>query len=406
MSMHTRLGCYLAIGFVFALTGCSLAIKECKKAGDCAAPYQCGGAGFCELQGCKEDADCRQPGICDAELGRCQKAECVASDDCADGELCNTQDKRCVKKSEAVCETSAAQCMAYEGAQVCRKRDKLCVESECAEPADCGTSPTVKCSRGSCVDAQWGCLGERDPRPATNMSSAGSLEVKVLHATPASGELETGVRDLSVRVCQFNDVNCGSSVSDDWDYKDNILTIRGLENGKNYAIRLQATNPLDIGAKLLETEYQMYRTIVGKTVDLQPIVMFDAAFRALAASAADLKSDPELGNVLAYVLDCEGKEIAGVSVGVDKVTVGCMGDEACTTTVFYFTAGNVPDPAGTKTSLAGRLGVANVRPGVLNRLTLTRVDDNKKLTSFAVRPRANVMTYTFFYPNDFGTAAE
>ena len=370
------------------------------------APYQCGKAGFCEKQSCKTDTECRQPGICNMELGLCEKAECSISDECADGELCNTDDKRCIKESLAVCETAPSQCEAYDSAQVCRKQDKRCVEFECEKAADCSTSPTVKCSKGSCVDSQWGCLGEADPRPITSMSSEGSLEVKVLHVFAATGELETGVRDLSVRVCPFNDASCGSTVSDDWDYDKNVLTIRGLENGKNYAIRLEATHPMNIGAKLLGTEYQMYRTIVGKTVEVQPIVMFDDAFRAATASVAGLTADPALGVVLAYALDCEGKEIAGVSVGVDKITVGCGGDKACTTTAFYFTTSNVPDPAATQTSLAGRLGIANMLPDVLNRLTLTRVADNKKITSFAMRPRPNVVTYTFFYPNDFGTAVD
>lgn len=410
MLMTTQLRLVFAMCVSALLAACSLSIepdqKQCKQTSDCRVPYECSEAGFCTAKGCKSDEECRQPGLCGAS-GQCEEVECVDQNACSDGEVCNTQLLRCVKELEAVCDKSPDQCKVYAEAQVCRKSDKRCVELECEKASDCGTSPSVSCDKGSCKDDKWGCLGETDPRPAQNMSAEGSLEVKVLHVFPVTGELETGVKDLTVRVCPFNDSLCTRSVTDDYTYQDNLLTINGLENGKNYSIHLTATHPIDLGKELIDVEYQMYRTIVGKTVEPRPIIMFDSGFRTATATVAEVTADPELGLVLAYVLDCQQKEVEGVSIGVDKITLGCGGDDpACGTTPFYFTASNLPDPGATQTSLAGRLGIVNLMPDVFNRLTLTRVADNEKITSFVITPRRNVVTYTYFYPQNFGTRAD
>ncbi len=407
MWMHAARG-LLPFAASFVVAACSLAIdpeaKQCAKSSECAAPYMCGQAGFCERQiGCETNDECRQPGIC--LEGTCAKPECAASDDCDDDKLCNTATMRCVEESKASCTTST-ECASYEGAALCMRAEKRCGQIECVKKADCGTSPTVSCATGICKDPQWGCLGLPDLRLPENMSSEGSLEVKVTYIFPATGELETGVGNLKVRVCEFLDTVCATTATDDISYKDNVLVIRGLENGKNYTIRLQATHPSKPDLPLLETEYQMYRTILGKTVDPRPIVMFEREFRATTAAIAGVTVDPELGLLLAYVLDCEGKEVAGVSVGVDKNTLGCDGEPTCVTTAFYFTAANLPDPGSSQTSLAGRLGIANMVSNEASRVTLTRTFDNVEMTSFIVRPRKDIVTYSFFYPQDFGTAAD
>ena len=407
MSMPVSRSFVFAVGLaVFALSACSLVLdpdeKQCKKTSECTAPYVCGAKGYCEEQsGCESDTDCRQPGICRA--GRCEAADCSVSDECEGAELCDRDGMRCVAETEAVC-MRASDCAKYEGAEVCIKSEQRCGEIECGSKDECGTSPSAVCTKGSCEDPIWGCLGQPDARLTDGMSSEGSLEVKVNYVIPSTGELETAVRNLTVRVCAAGDVVCATSVSDDYSYDGTVLTVRGLENGKVYAIRLFATHPTIASQLLLETEYQMYRPIMGKTVDPRPIVMFEAAFRDSISQAAGVKFEADFGLVLAYVLDCRDIEVAGVSVGVDRLTAGCNGDPTCVTTPFYFTTSNFPDPTATQTGSAGRLGIVNMVPEEANLLTLTRTADNKPLLTFAVTPRKDVVTYSFFYPQRFSRA--
>lgn len=398
---------YTSIGMAALLAGaCSLVLEadkaQCAADEDCVIPYVCGGAGFCEEAACDDDSDCRLSGICLENV--CAAAECLQTEDCAADELCNTATSRCVTASLASCD-SAEDCAVYDGAPVCTQADSVCREFECTRAEDCGTSPTVSCEMGACVDAQWGCLGQPLAPLPDNASSIGSLEVPVIYFFPSPGETETAVSDLDVRVCQFNDASCSVLVSEDWTYEGTQLTIRGLENSKNYRIRLFARTP-DGSEELMETEYFMYRTIRGETVDPEPIIMATTAIRDMLAGLVDARIDDNLGLLLAYTLDCQQAEIEGVSIATDKPTVGCGGDQACATTTFYFTSGNLPDPGATQTSLAGRLGVANMEANSLNRLTLTRVADDERITSFIITPRPGVLSYSFFYPNDFGTSAD
>jgi len=408
MRAPANIGRGFAIALAVSLAGCSLALdpdkKDCTQDSDCRSPYVCGKGSLCEaVKGCEKDSDCRQPGICEDET--CVPGQCEKTPDCQDDELCNTATKRCIKAANASC-SEPADCASFDEAAVCVRAEGVCGAFECKAKKDCGTSSTVRCLKGACVDETWGCLGLPDARPKPEMSSQGTVQLKVLYVLPKTGEDETPVVDLEARACPFNDTSCATPVSKDWTYKNNLLTVRGLENGKNYRIRITAKHPSTPDLDLLETEYFMYRTVQGDTKEPQTVFMFEGSFRDMIAGIAGVTADPDLGIVLAYTLDCQGKEVEGITVGTDKMTVGCGGDPTCATTVFYFTTANVPDPGATQTSLAGRLGVANLVPDVFNRITLTRVADNKKITSFVITPRKGVVSYTEFFPQDFGTSAD
>ncbi len=400
------------LGVALLVGSCSLSVDvdavQCRKDADCQAPYACGSAGLCQRAPCEVDAECRAMGdrfagaICVG--GGCERPECSRSNECDDAEVCDTEAGRCVRANQASC-TRAADCARYEGNPVCIRSLNRCGASECETQADCGSSPTARCVNGACEDPTWGCLDEPDEREP-NMSAAAELQVKVLYLFPEAGELETGVRNLKARVCAALDDSCSTAVTTDTVYDDNVLIVRGLENGKAYRIRITADHPSLDDVPLIDVEYTMYRTVLGTTVEPRPIYMFEDARRASFASLAGISVDPQLGTFLAYVLDCEGKEVEGVSISVDKITVGCGGDAQCGTSVFYMNASNVPDRGATKTNAAGRAGIVNLVPDVFNRVTLTRVHDDKRITSFVITPRPDVFTYTFFYPRDYGTASE
>ncbi len=415
MANAQKIWCLLATA-TSLLAGCSVLIesdkKQCAKNSQCDAPYVCGGQGLCEIQtGCATTEDCKRDGaVCLNKM--CKVPECKDSqDDCESGELCNTVLGSCVRASLATCKEKNTECAPYEGAPVCIKSEGLCSAEQCKTNAECveqERSPTALCAGGGCEDPTWHCLGVRDPRKPANSSEEPVLRVKVLYAYMQAGESETRVRDLTWRVCQFGDPTCDDDTklaTKDVTYgEDNYLEIRGLKPGLNYKLQLQGFHPVKADTPLLSTEYLMYRTVVGTTVDPKPLLMFEDAVRQAIGALADIKVDTELGLLLMRIFDCTDTEVAGVQVASGTNTTGCMGD--CPTAVFYQNLSNSPDPGATATNSAGRAGIVNLKPTGLNRITLTRAADNKKITSFAVTPRANWLTYVFFWPWDYGTAVD
>jgi len=389
------------------LSGCSVLIdsdkKQCTKDGQCDAPYVCGSKGICATTGCVESADCMQPGICVKDAmgkdGVCLPPECKKTEaDCEANELCDTKRGQCVKSATATCQKKE-DCANFEGAQVCVQAEQRCGASECTVKADCTkNSPTATCEAGACVDDTWGCLGIPDPRADENSSKTATLKVQVL---AAPGE-QIRVEDLTVRVCAPLDAECGNPFKVKWTYdKDRVLVLEGLEAGKLFRIQLTGKNS-QTGEELLPGEYVMYRPAYDVTEDPLPILMINDGFRALAAAGADAKVDPELGFMLMRIFDCSDREVEGVAVTPGKVTVGCEGDTKCATGVFYPTASWNPDLDANATT-AGRAGIANAPTDVQSTVTLTRVADGKKITSFVVKPHAGWITYLHFWPWNYGS---
>jgi hypothetical protein len=376
--------------------GCTILIdadeKQCTKDTQCTAPYVCGSQGICSVKtGCETSEDCRQPGICID--GMCKPPECETSDgDCDSNKLCNTESGRCVEAVTATCKTPE-DCAPFEGAQVCRSEGR-CGTAECGTNADCtGDSTTVTCEAGACVDDTWGCLGVDDPRRAQNSSETATLKFQVLSAP---GE-QVRVQNLDVKVCAPLDPECRMPFNVKWTYdQDRYVVIEGLEAGRLFRIQLRGENPDN--QPLLPGEYVMYRPAYGVTEDPLPVLMFLSQFRDLAASGAGAQIDPSLGFLLMRVFDCSDREVEGVSVTSDKPVAGCGGGAAnCRTAPFYPTAGWTPDVNAVATS-AGRAGIVNLPTDVTSNITLTRVADGKKVTSFLVTPLGGWVTYIHFWP--------
>ncbi len=398
------------------LAGCSVLIesdkKQCTKDSQCVQPYVCDTKqGICKQEtGCVVGEPCtRSDAICIEATKTCELADCKKSGECESNELCDTEANTCVSTALASCEETA-DCKKFDGAPICSKIDNRCTGAECESTAECmKASPTAECKMGACVDPTWGCLGVEDVRKAEIMTIDASLQVKVLYAYMAQGQSETGVRDLVVRVCSFADIPCDDDSklavkASDLTYEDNTLTIRGLKRGLNYRVLLQANHPSKDGVAMLPTEYIMYRTVVGDTVEPKPILMFEDAVRDSLSGATGVNLDKNLGFVLMRIFDCTDTEVAGVQVGISSsVTGNCMG---CSTGIFYQNVTNIPDPTATATNAAGRAGIVNVKTDGLSRITLTRAADNKKITSFTITPRAGWLTYVHFWPWDYGTAAD
>ncbi len=405
------------------LAGCSVLIesdkKQCTKDSQCDLPYVCGDNGLCEVKtGCTVENVkdyCREDSVCID--GECTVAACTTSDGCDDDKLCDITLGTCVRTSAASC-SETKDCARYEGAEACIKTEKsctgpqckkLCGDAQCKTAAQCtDESPTAVCNAGACEDPTWGCLGVKDPRKTATSSKEASFKVKVLYGFAQAGETETGVKDLKVRVCQFGDALCANPVTTDDDITygdDHYLVIKGLESGLYYKVQLLAMHPVIDGLALYPTEYLMYRTVVEETVDPKPILMYQEDVFDSTSRAAGVKRDRDLGLLLMRIFDCTDIEVAGVQVSSGSTTTGC-GVEACPTTVFYQNTGNIPDPGATQTNAAGRAGIINLRPEVFNRITLTRAADGKRITSFSITPRANWLTYVFFWPWDYGTAAD
>lgn len=406
---HTLMAVALSV-----LSGCTFLIesdkKDCTKDSQCTAPYVCGKKNVCEVQtGCTKKEDCRQSNAVCIE-GACSVADCkTTSGDCESGELCNVTAGVCV--SDAPCD-KADNCKDYDGAAYCIEgqcQGPQCkTTADCNERADVESSPTVECKAGICEDPIWGCLGKNDIREEQISSKEASLKVKVLYAYAQDGAMETGVSNLTWRVCQFGDPACDDDsklVTTDVTYgEDNYLTIKGLESGLNYRLQLRGVHPKKPDLDLLPTEYLMYRTVVGETVEPKPILMFEDGVRDTLSALTEVNIDKTLGFLLMRIYDCQDVEVAGVQVASGTTTTGCAGD--CPTTIFYQNTSNLPDSGATETNSAGRAGIVNLKPDVFNRITLTRSADNKKITSFVVTPRSGWLTYVYFWPWDYGTAAD
>lgn len=280
----------------------------------------------------------------------------------------------------------------------------------CTSAKDCGPSPTVQCNAGMCEDPTWGCLGKADPRGAASASGPASLKVKVLYAFAQGGALETGVKDLTFRLCAFDDALCDDDtrlVTTDAAYgADNVLTINGLEAGRPYRLQLRGFHPDPAQAELelLPTEYLMVRTVVGDTIEPEPILMFEDAVRDSLGSLAEVPADDTLGTLLMRTYACNDATVAGVQVVSGTLTVGCMGD--CPTTVIYQGASNVPRVGATETDMFGRAAILNMKTDEPSRIKVTRAVDKQEMASFVVTPRANWITFVSVWPWDYATAAD
>jgi hypothetical protein len=365
---------------------CSLTLevdkKACKKDTDCGGPYLCS-AGLCKRRGCQSDTECRALGGAYAttfcEQGACYPAECGTADlQCEEDLVCDTARNHCTAPSGATCNTHG-DCDRYAGLPVCR--DGACQGAECEKAEDCtSASPTVTCEGGRCQDPIWGCAGEPDERAAP-MSKTATFKVEIVDLLQ-----RMRIPDLAISLCSSVDTLCQTPLREpDIVYDEaGLVTITGLPQNSPVHLKLEAEG-------YITSDFYVQRLVRDVTEEPQGIQLLPTALYGALSSALGVEADLQnKATFSALFLDCQStaRPGAGVSLTVD--------DKPEDVHIYYVRDGNQPDVSLDKTTVIGAAGAVNVPSG--RQITLKGYVGDTLITSYAITPYANRMTYVTLYP--------
>jgi hypothetical protein len=379
----TALSCLLA--------ACSLTLDAdkdaCSKDADCGVPYVCS-AGLCKRESCEDDAQCRAPGgahlLTFCEQGSCYGAECSATAKCEDDLVCNIERGQCVAPAAASC-TDHESCERFADHPVCR--DNVCDVAECTKTSECegaGSSPTLECVNGRCDDLIWGCAGEPDERPAP-MSASATFKISIVDLLERKR-----IDDLKISLCSSLDTQCLTPLNEpEISYDDKgLVTITGLAQNSPIHLKIEAESFItsDLYIQRLARDV----TLEANGIQLLPTVLYDQLAFALGVPA-DLETKATFS---ALFVDCQepAKPAAGVTLKIDDQP----GVDLTDVHYYYVRDGNQPDVNLDKTTVIGAAGAVNVPSGV--QITLKGYVGETMVSSYAITPYANRMTYVTMYP--------
>lgn len=379
------------LGLGLVLAGCTSIVeedrKQCTVTADCAglfgtdAPYVCE-ANFCVRPTCTSDTTCTDLGfansVCSGD-GRCS-AGCTADDQCGSGNVCVLATRRC-------------------------KTRECTTNDECK--ARLSNSSTAVCNAGTCEDPVWGCIGERDNRPAATLPTA-TLHIPFVKANldgtrePVLGTRVIPCPDPAVSVgvpCETESQGL-TGITTSQDPTTGLITLRGIRQGTFLRVRLI---PPVTEENLSPVDYYTQMTIRDEMTVPMVVTIRDAYLRAAGPSynpPVQIRAD--LGGMWGVVFDCQGNPAAGatVEIGAGYSRNGQDTTPISPTVVTYFSNG-VPSPyVATATDGSGLFSIINTETSFVTPLSVY-APHGRKASSMQIKFAPSCITTVHFHPREY-----
>jgi len=382
----------LALGLL--LGGCTAIVEsnknQCESDDDCTklfggdAPVQCV-ANYCVGAACDTtsspegfgvtvgDAYCKGLGfpnsICGI-TGQCQPG-CVEDSQCGDNGVC------------------------WAGRNRCRER-------ECTTAPNCNSSsPSMQCNSGICEDRVWGCIGQRDNRPAATMPTA-TMRVPLVDAIPPNAPV-LGAKATACPDKSLDSTDCANPLPGtkaEQDPVTGVITVTGLP--QNVYFRLKIEPPAGSDYRPVDFYTQMRARDVMTT---PPVTTVTGSYLALAQASygEGYVIRPDYGGLFAIAFGCDGAPAEGLTLDIEQQGLVLASEQPNSFTLINYFENRLPSPykAEKRTDSSGLISVVNAR--VDRYVPIKTSAYGQPISTTQMRFLPTRVTVMHLYPRDYSS---